>query len=135
MLALAALADTGHAAETLPRTANLQLPYPVEVSLVRDRMGWTFQQSPSGLPLYIYEADSPGKSACNGACAKKWPPLIAPKGETSVGEWTIFVRTDGRRQWEFKGRPVYTHVPDKRAVPSGEGGLWKLMPHFHSQRR
>jgi predicted lipoprotein with Yx(FWY)xxD motif len=111
-----------------------QLPYPAEVSLVQERMGWTFRQSPSGLPLYLYEPDSPVTSVCNSACESKWIPLLAPAGEKPLGDWTIFVRKDGRRQWAFEQHPVYTHLHDTPATPTGdrEDGVWHLMPHFRS---
>jgi len=109
-----------------------QLPYPAEVSLIHDRMGWTYMQNSSGLPLYLYAADSPDESACDATCAQQWPPLLAPSGERSVGAWTIFVRKDGRRQWAFRHRPVYTHRHAKRGSLPGAriGGLWHVMPHF-----
>ena len=34
----------------------------------------------SGLTLYRFTEDTPGTSACTGACAKIWPPLLASKG-------------------------------------------------------
>src|SRR5665213_733721 len=110
----------GHASESLPKTMSAQLPYPAAVSLMQDRMGLTYRQSPSGLPLYLYGADSPGKSACNSTCEMQWIPLLVSAGEKSLGEWTIFVRKDGRRQWAFKQRPVYTHIHDSPDMPTGD---------------
>ncbi|MEP6549169.1 MAG: hypothetical protein ABJD53_17050 [Gammaproteobacteria bacterium] len=62
----------------------------------------------------------------------QWIPLLVSAGEKSLGEWTIFVRKDGRRQWAFKQRPVYTHIHDSPDMPTGDGvdGVWHLMPHF-----
>src|SRR4051812_12547683 len=34
-----------------------------------------------GKTLYIFDADTSGKSTCNGACAAVWPPLTAPEGQ------------------------------------------------------
>ena len=30
-----------------------------------------------GMTLYTFDKDAGGKSACNGACATNWPPLMA----------------------------------------------------------
>ena len=94
-------------------------------------MGWTFLQSPSNLPLYVYEPASTGKPTCDSTCEKQWIPLLAPAGERPVGDWTILERKDGRRQWAFDRYPVYTHLHDKPDTPVGEadGGLWHLL-HF-----
>lgn len=94
-------------------------------------MGWTFLQSPSNLPLYVYEPASTGKLTCDSTCEKQWIPLLAPAGERPVGDWTILERKDGRRQWAFDRYPVYTHLHDKPDTPVGEadGGLWHLL-HF-----
>ncbi|MGH8255018.1 MAG: COG4315 family predicted lipoprotein [Steroidobacteraceae bacterium] len=111
-----------------------QLPYPAEVSLVHERMGWTFRQDTSNLPLYLYEPDSPGQSVCDSACEKQWVPLLAPAGEKPLGDWTIIVRQDGRRQWAFERHPVYTHLRDTAGEAAGDGAAsaWHPMPHFRS---
>src|SRR5665213_208767 len=129
-----AFSISAQASESLPKTLSTQLPYPAGVSLVQDRMGWTYRQSSTDLPLYLYEKDSRDKSVCNSACETQWIPLLAPTSEKSLGEWTIFVRKDGRRQWAFEQRPVYTHIHDAPDSPTGdgEGGVWHLMPHFRS---
>jgi len=123
---------SSHASEALPRTASAQLPYPTQVALMHERLGWTYRKSTTGLPLYFSEADSPGKSACYGKCAMQWIPLIAPVTEKSLGQWTIVVRKDGVRQWAFRGRPIYTHIHDtpQTATRAGHEGTWHLMPHF-----
>jgi predicted lipoprotein with Yx(FWY)xxD motif len=123
---------TAAAPSGLPQTLNTQLPYPAEVSIVQERMGWTLLQSSSNLPLYVYAPASPSGS-CNGVCERQWVPLLAPTGEKPLGQWTILVRRDGRRQWAFDQYPVYTYRHDKPDMPSadGAGGVWHLM-HFRS---
>ncbi len=34
-----------------------------------------------GHVLYSFSKDTPGASACEGACAKAWPPLLVEEGE------------------------------------------------------
>lgn len=73
-------------------------------------MAW---QTPSGMALYNYDANSDGQpNSCNGDCAKTWPPLTAAKNIRGIGEWTTVSRGDGTKQWAFRGHPLYTYVGD-----------------------
>ncbi len=66
-----------------------------------------------GMTLYTFDRDAGGKSACNGDCAAKWPPLLAGDSDSASGDYTIVVRDDGRKQWAYKGKPLYTWQADK----------------------
>jgi predicted lipoprotein with Yx(FWY)xxD motif len=77
--------------------------------------------------LYIFEKDTKGTSACNGACAAYWPPLLtsgkpvvlAGVDHSLVGTTT---RADGSKQVTYNGWPVYTFIGDKQpGQTSGEG--------------
>jgi len=85
--------------------------------------------SPDGKPLYTFANDrTPGKSACNGACANAWPPLAAAAGAADDGDWTVITRDDGAKQWAYKGKPLYTYradAPGKAAT--GVGPAWPLV--------
>jgi predicted lipoprotein with Yx(FWY)xxD motif len=112
---------------------NADAPYPAEVSLIEESPhGWTYRESTSQLPLYVSDKDGPGKSACNAGCDNLWIPLLARATAKPLGEWTIFRRNDGREQWSFRNRAVYTRINDSAAFPTGDGidGTWHLMPHF-----
>lgn len=75
-----------------------------------------------GMTLYTFTKDSEGKSACNGPCAKNWPPLMAPAGAKSGDGYTVIQRDDGSQQWAYKGQPLYTWVKDsKPGETTGEG--------------
>jgi predicted lipoprotein with Yx(FWY)xxD motif len=67
-----------------------------------------------GLTLYVFDKDvaGSGKSACNGDCAVKWPPLLATATDKPMGDLTIIDRADGRKQWAYKGKPLYTWPED-----------------------
>jgi len=67
------------------------------------------------LTLYTFDRDVPGsgRSVCNGDCAVKWPPHLAGTSDRPRGDYTIVVRDDGRRQWAFKGKPLYTWPEDQ----------------------
>ena len=72
--------------------------------------GVTVFADAKGMTLYTFDKDTTGKSVCNGACAKNWPPLTAAAGSASSGDWTVVTRDDGSMQWAYKGKPLYTWV-------------------------
>ena len=80
-----------------------------------------------GRTLYMFEKDKHGRSACYGACATYWPPLLGPaKPRAGKGLRAALLgiskRTDGKRQVTYAGHPLYTFVGDQRAgQTSGEG--------------
>jgi len=129
-LTAASFAAESHG-NSIPKTANINLPYPGQIDLEQETGGWTYRLNQNELPLYMSTADAAGKSSCNGACAKKWLPVIAEASAKPIGDWTIIVREDGQRQWAFKEHPVYTHVNDNSEHPTGVSGSFHLMPHFH----
>ncbi|HTT05626.1 MAG TPA: hypothetical protein VMF64_10080, partial [Steroidobacteraceae bacterium] len=65
-----------------------------------------------GMTLYTYGKDSPGRSRCTAACSQVWIPALAPSYARAVGEWSTFNRGPGQRQWQYRGKPVYTFVRD-----------------------
>ena len=68
----------------------------------------------AGLTLYTYAQDvTPNVSACTADCAKTFIPAAAAKDAKAFGNWTVFARADGSKQWAFKGKPLYTYVNDK----------------------
>lgn len=86
---------------------------------------------PTGHSLYTFSRDPVGttKSLCNDACAANWPPLIAPASAKAIGGYSVVGRDDGRKQWAYKGAPLYYWAKDgKPGDRSGDGvgGLWKL---------
>lgn len=129
-LAATSLAAQSHGS-SIPKTANINLPYPGQIDLEQETGGWTYRLNQNELPLYMSTADPPGKSSCGGACAKSWLPVIAEAAAKPIGDWSIVVREDGQRQWAFKNHPVYTHVNDSSEHAGGVSGSFHLMPHFH----
>ena len=67
----------------------------------------------SGMTLYSFDKDSVGKSACNGGCAKAWPPVLASSSIKETGNYTKITRNDGAKQWAYKDMPLYGWVKDK----------------------
>lgn len=88
-----------------------------------------FLTDKNGMTLYTFDKDAvgSGKSACHGDCQTSWPPLHAADAAKDTGQFTLVVRNDGRRQWAFKGKPLYLWVGDAKAgdkTGDGVGGVW-----------
>lgn len=85
----------------------------------------------NGMSLYTFDKDEAGsgKSVCNGKCAENWPPLTVADTEASAGDFSVIGRDDGRKQWAYKGKPLYFWVKDlKPGDTSGDGvnKVWRL---------
>jgi predicted lipoprotein with Yx(FWY)xxD motif len=90
-----------------------------------------------GFVLYAFTKDA-RRSACNGACAQKWPPYIV-HGSLHAGPSVnrsllgTVRRTNGAQQLTYAGRPLYYYVGDKRPGQilcqnvSEFGGLWLIV--------
>jgi predicted lipoprotein with Yx(FWY)xxD motif len=80
-----------------------------------------------GRSLYLFEKDTRGRSACSGACAAYWPPLltsgkaVAIKGAKPSLLGSI-ARPGGGRQVSYAGHPLYFYAGDTRSGQvTGEG--------------
>ena len=71
----------------------------------------------AGRALYLFEKDAGGKSACDGACAQGWPPLLTT-GTPAVGAGVsasllgTVKRADGTVQVTYASHPLYYFVGD-----------------------
>lgn len=80
-----------------------------------------------GMTLYTFDKDTEGKSACNGPCAANWPPLMASDNAKAAGNYGIVVRDDGKKQWTYKGKPLYTWIKDQKPgdkTGDGVNNVW-----------
>jgi predicted lipoprotein with Yx(FWY)xxD motif len=73
----------------------------------------------SGRTLYVFSADSDGKSACTAACPGAWPPATASGGVTATGEVQqdklgLMTIDGGAKQITYDGKPLYTYVKDRK---------------------
>jgi predicted lipoprotein with Yx(FWY)xxD motif len=72
-----------------------------------------------GHTLYLFLKDKDGKSACAGACAAAWPPLMThgkPKAGSGADAKLLgtTVRKSGT-EVTYAGHPLYTYVGDSKA--------------------
>lgn len=89
--------------------------------------------SMTNMTLYTFDNDQAGsgKSTCNGDCAINWPPLIVDANATSYGSYSIITRDDGKKQFAYKGKPLYYFAMDKkpgdRNGDSYNNGKWHIV--------
>jgi predicted lipoprotein with Yx(FWY)xxD motif len=80
-----------------------------------------------GRTLYLFEKDRRGRSACSGACATYWPPLLTHGRPIAVAGAKrsllgVIRRGDGTSQVTYAGHPLYRYVLDtRRGQTNGEG--------------
>jgi predicted lipoprotein with Yx(FWY)xxD motif len=78
-----------------------------------------------GMTLYVFDKDQvgSGKSVCNGPCAANWPPVLVAPDSQPQDDYTILTRDDGRKQWAYKGRPLYLGGKDQKPGDRNGDGL------------
>jgi predicted lipoprotein with Yx(FWY)xxD motif len=100
--------------------------------------GGSFLTNGAGRAVYLFMADSSGKSNCDGACAAAWPPVIAAGQPTASGgaqasDLSTISRSDGTKQVTYNGHPLYYFEgdtgpgTDKGQGLNGFGALWYLV--------
>jgi len=75
----------------------------------------------NGNALYTYGADSTGVSNCTGSCLYSWPIYQAPTSTNLPINVTIITRSDGSKQYAYKGMPLYTFTSDTSGQVTGDG--------------
>jgi predicted lipoprotein with Yx(FWY)xxD motif len=129
-LAIAALGLTGVASSSTGSPAGVKTGTSSRGTIVVDGRSHT---------LYLFEKDKAGKSACSGACAGEWPPLLT-KGKPKAGSGAraallgTIRRSDGTTQVTYNRHPLYTFSGDqgKRGATTGQGltdfgGRWYIV--------
>lgn len=122
------------AASSLARSASTSS---ATVSLRKTALGEVLVNS-KGRTIYLFMKDKNGKSACNGSCARFWPPLLS-RGKPTVGAGlkasllATTKRSNGSRQVTYNRHPLYTYLLDKGAGQvkgqgsSFFGGKWYVL--------
>ena len=118
-LALAAAGVAAAAAVTHQRSGSSAASNATagRVTLHKTKIGKVLATS-SGRTLYLFMKDRHGRSACYGACAGFWPPLMK-KGALRAGTGVkasllgTSERKNGKLQVTYKGHPLYLFKLDK----------------------
>lgn len=96
----------------------------------------TYLTDGSGRSLYLFAADTTGKSNCSGGCATFWPPLTgsaSAMASAQAGKLGTITRSDGSKQVTYNGHPLYYFKEDTKAgQTAGQGfdnfgGKWWLV--------
>lgn len=101
-------------------------------SIVKTENGILVSMS-NNMTLYTYENDQAGsgKSSCYGDCAANWPPLIVDANATSYWDYSIITRVDGKKQFAYKGKPLYYSAldkkPDEKNGDQFANGAWRVI--------
>ncbi len=112
VLVSAVLGDTSSASSQQPSKAAL-------VGLGTTTLGKALVDN-RGRTLYLFAKDKAGRSACNGACAAYWPPLVSsakPRAATGVRLPARSEQANGRQATGDVRGPPALHVQ-----PRQEGG-------------
>jgi predicted lipoprotein with Yx(FWY)xxD motif len=117
----------GYGASSASATASSAAPAQgIEVTAKHSKLGMILAAGPKQRTVYLFEADKGGQSACSGACAAAWPPVLgkaqAAGAATSADLGTV-KRADGATQVTYKGHPLYWFIKDKDSEDAYGQGL------------
>ena len=70
--------------------------------------------SDTGWSIYSYDKDTAKTSNCTGVCTADFDPMLAPDTAIPVGDWSVIERPGGRKQWAFRGKPLYRYFKDMK---------------------
>jgi predicted lipoprotein with Yx(FWY)xxD motif len=86
-----------------------------------------------GYTLYWFGPDSSTKSACQGSCARSWPPVTGPAtwGPGVTGTIGAIVRPGGALQATYNGHPLYTTTADTGPGQTKGNGVWSHGGEWH----
>ena len=122
-LAVAACGGGGAATAATPASSS---GAPATVRIGNSGLGSILVNS-TGRTLYLFKADVGTKSACTGACAAAWPPLLATGKPTAgaglaASKLGTSTRSGGKQQVTYNGHPLYLFVSDhKPGQTTGQG--------------
>ena len=132
-LAVAAIAGCSSGSDHKNNSGYMQngsADYKQDRTYMADTSAGSVMTSPQGMTVYTFDMDQAGTSACYGDCAMKWPPVLGDGSAQEYGKMSLITRTDGRKQWAYSGKPLYTYHDDAAAgdVKGDDvGGVWHVV--------
>jgi predicted lipoprotein with Yx(FWY)xxD motif len=102
------------------------------VTVTSDAALGTFLTDADGRTLYLFTADRPGVSTCEGGCLEAWPPLLTDgepvaQGAIDAALLGTLTRADGSVQVTYGGWPLYFFAADAAAgdvAGQGVNDVW-----------
>ena len=122
-LAVAACGGGGAATAATPKSSG---GASATIGVANSNLGSILVNS-SGRTLYLFKADVGARSACTGACAAAWPPLLTTGKPTAGAGLTASklgtsTRAGGKQQVTYNGHPLYLFIQDKKpGQTTGQG--------------
>jgi predicted lipoprotein with Yx(FWY)xxD motif len=109
----------GGASSATPEAGAVSSPPPAAAAVDAKKAGLgTILVDGKGMTLYLFEKDKGGRSACDGACASAWPPVLTtgkamPGSGVEASLLGTTKRSDGTTQVTYNRWPLYYYVADK----------------------
>ena len=126
LVALAVAACGGGGAATAASPPKTSSGASATVGVANGSLGSILVNS-TGRTVYLFKADVGATSACAGACATAWPPLLATDKPTAgtgltASKLGTITRSGGSRQVTYNGHPLYLFINDKKpGQTNGQG--------------
>ena len=102
---------------------GIQMPATIGVEDIATASSSAFVD-PEGMSIYAYGADiaAAERAECSGGqCSRQWMPVAAAELSNAIGDFVPVQRSDGSKQWTYKGSPLYTFAGD--LIPGHINGL------------
>jgi predicted lipoprotein with Yx(FWY)xxD motif len=127
LVALAVAACGGGGGAATAATPKTSSGASATVGVANSSLGSILVDS-TGRTLYLFKADSGTSSACSGACAVAWPPLLATGKPTAGAGLTAsklgtITRSGGSHQVTYNGHPLYLFIKDTKAGQTNGQGV------------
>jgi predicted lipoprotein with Yx(FWY)xxD motif len=126
LVALAVAACGGGGSAATAATPKTSSGASATVGVSKSSLGSILVNS-NGHTLYLFKADVGARSACSGACAVAWPPLLATGKPTAgtgltASKLGTITRSGGKQQVTYNGHPLYLFIKDKKpGQTTGQG--------------
>lgn len=93
-------------------TANGRTLYRRDAYILQSGGGHSFRRGNPARPAV--GRDIGVNAHCEGECAQRWHPFLAPASAQPRGFWNLAVRSDGTRQWVYQGFALWTYDGDSK---------------------
>jgi predicted lipoprotein with Yx(FWY)xxD motif len=135
-LVAAACGGSGGSSAGASQSATTKTASTATVAVANSNLGNVLVDA-QGRTLYMFGADMGTTSACSGACAVNWPPLVA-SGTATVGTGAkasllgAGTRSDGTQQVTYNGHPLYVYAGDHNAGDTNGQGINAFGGSWHA---